>query len=136
TIRALISNVGRFDSFVRSEAKALVGPRQTADKLSLRINRMTERAKEDSDDRDDDLASPYMEVKSRTSLLVTFFSRPPTEVRQQLHGAYSSGQAFLRMGILASAGALESSVLSQTVPFSQSARADFEKKVDTMNLSF
>jgi hypothetical protein len=133
SIKVAISNIGRFDSFVRTDAKVAVGPKGSQEKLSFKVSQRIAK-----DQKDDAMETPtqYLQIKSRSAVLATFYSRLLPDLQKKLHGAYNSEQAFLRLGILASAGPTEGEALSQTAPFSSKTRLEFDQRVDNMKIAF
>jgi hypothetical protein len=134
-ITASISNVGRFDSFVRTNGKVSVGPLHSQNPLAFIVSSVEEpRAEESGHDKHPEKARNFLHIPSRSNLVVTLRARLTKELQTKLYGAYQSGQGFLRLGVLASSGASEEQILSQVAPFSSQAKVVFDKMVDDMNV--
>lgn len=136
-IRASVSNIGRFDSFVRTSAKVSVGPLGASSPLSFTVTRLPSEQRGDDSRPSGGIAedSSFIHVPSRSNVVVAFLARLSDEMKEKLYGAYQSEQAFLRLGILASAGASESPVLSQVAPFSHKALTSFEQMINDMTVA-
>lgn len=133
-IKVSISNVGRFDSFVRPVAKISVGPIGASEPLVFTVTKLSSKSSnaEEESDTSPDTSDGFVHVESRSSVIVTFYSRLSTDLQKRLYGAYRSEQAHLRLGVLASAGSSESPILSQIAPFSSNAQTAFQKMVEDM----
>lgn len=124
-----ISNVGQFNSFVRDSGKVAVGPVDSKDKLSFVVHSVpSEESGEGTEG--------YIQVNSRATKTVVFYALLTAELRPKLYGAYESQQAYLRLGLVASAGAGEGVIFSQIAPFSAQAENDFNRKVEQITIKF
>lgn len=127
-----ISNVGRYDTFFRRQAKVIVGaPGSGVGPLELVVT--VEEGEEVSGSARD---TPYFVVESRDTSTIKFSAVVPDELRGRLHGAYASGLNYLKIGLIASAGTWETSVASAAAPFSVDARQAVEQKINEMKLLF
>jgi hypothetical protein len=127
-----LANVGRYDSFVRSEGKVAVGPKGLAKPLTFTVHRI---ANKDDDETEASGDVGYIKIPSRANVVIVFQADLDTNIREQLYGAYQSQLAFLKLGLVASAGSVESDVVSQAAPFSREAKIEFRKRVDDIALS-
>lgn len=118
SIRMTVANPGRFDSFIHRKAVVAIGPKGSKDKIRLMLEANDNVGVEKEDSKSPAIKSDYFGVRSRSAQTITFQGKLSSDVRQKIFGAYQSEQTFLRVGLLANAGATEVEVLSQAAPFS------------------
>jgi len=133
-ISVAISNTGRFDSFVRTDAKVAVGPKGSADHLSFTVHSLPNAASDSQAVSPTEQSPGYIQVNTRSTKPVVFYARLSPDLQKQTYGAYQSEQAVLRLGVIASAGANEGPIFSQIAPFSSKAQEEFGRKVDEMKI--
>lgn len=129
SLRVTISNVGKYDSFVRRTGKIAVGPKgRNKDKIEVLIG-----ADEEEDDEGGD-TSPFLSIPSRSTITRTFTAHLTEETSERLHGTYVGGLNFLKLGVRASAGKYEGEFRSPPTPFSDQARKQVEARIEQMDL--
>lgn len=120
-----ISNIGKYDSFVRREGKVSVGSKGSDAPIEVMVKARSgasgESAQED--------AERSIKIASRSNEYVTFDVELPDLSKQQLFGAYKSGLVYVRLGLLASAGSNEENVLTQIAPFSTGAKEEYAARL-------
>lgn len=137
TIRIAVANVGRFDSFLRREAKVAVGTKGAADKITFQADLRDATTERQNDEQG--LPAPqsdYIQVKSRSTATLILQTHLPPEIQRKLHGAFQSEQTLLRLGLLASAGSSEGEVFTQTVQFSAKAQQAAKERVQQIKVNF
>ena len=121
-----ISNIGKYDTFVRRDVKAAVGTRGSDARIEAVLHRVT--------DSTDDKLEPYESIKSRTAETHTYSADLDSVSSDQLRGAYDSGLNYLRVAVLASAGTREITVASQLTPFSRKAMEIASRRVNDIHV--
>jgi hypothetical protein len=119
-IQVTVSNQADITVFVKNTAKVTVGIRSAPAAIE-QIARVAQHTTEKSDTEERLSQQPYVAVKPKSAVSLSYEVRLPEADREKLHGTYLGGLSALRMGLLVSDGIQQSMVLSQTVPFSEVA---------------
>lgn len=133
-ISVAISNIGQFNSFVRESAKVAVGPLGRGEKYPF-VAHSVQTASSDSEDSAEEPES-YIQVSGRSTKPVVFYAPLSPDLQRKIYGAYESEQSFLKLGVIASAGANEGTIYSQVAPFSSQTQEEYSRKVDQMKITF
>lgn len=113
-----ISNLGKYNAFIRRDASIIVGPR--GEESPERQIRLILRA------HLDDADSPYIRIPSRDVTTLQFAARMNDEDKERIYHSFASGLTYLRMAVLANSGAHTSVSYSDLVPFSAEAKTAAE----------
>jgi hypothetical protein len=127
-VRITFSNVGKYDSFVRSDAKIVVGERNGSPGLEQVVHAVKE-SDESEEVFDQSEESPYFAVKNRSTVSRIFEAKLPPETSERYHGAYLGGLSYLKVAFVVSAGQKETVVMSQLTPFSDAAKKQMNAKI-------
>ena len=129
-VRVTVSNLGRFDSFYRREARVVVGAKgDEGERLDFEAVAISE-------DRSP-LVEPFVRVSSRstdTRDFVVIFS-DEEQLSERVHAIFQGQISYLRIGLLVSAGQDEDVVVSQVAPFSSDAVNASLEKIRSVDLT-
>jgi hypothetical protein len=126
-LTATLSNVGRFDSFVRSKGKVVIG-HSTTQKHELIVEEYGESGEKIG-------RALYIPVKSREAKTVNFIARLDHNERDSVRGTFESALVYVRLGLLVSTGTHESKIISPLSPFSVKAREQHDEKVNSLKVN-
>jgi hypothetical protein len=130
-LRVTFANTGKYDVFVRKDAKIAVGPQDGSSQ-----NKIEAFITESSYDGRQKVESPYFSVRSRSAETKTFVAKFKDDVSAKFHGAYVGELSYLRMGGLVNSGEHEQPFLSAIAPFSTAARGKMRDRIEKMTISF
>ena len=125
-----ISNVGKFDTYVRREVRAAIGGKGEENKIRFNLIGDFFRKKSDSN------VSMHVPVKSRSANTLRFRATLKGKDKENVYGAFSSGLNYIRIGVLASSGGSNRVVLSPTVAFSKEAKKRAIHQIENMKVDF
>jgi hypothetical protein len=134
SLTVTLSNLGMFDTFVRRDAKIVVGSLGKSANTVYTIVRGRSRtppatSSTASQDKSPEGSELYIRVPSRSAVTIDFQAKLTDSLSDQLAGTFAGGLNFLRLGVLVSAGNNERVVLSATTPFSRKAREEAARMV-------
>jgi hypothetical protein len=126
-VTATLSNLGRFDSFVRAKGKVVVGTTGTKTPIEFIVEPYGEESTEI-------VRSQYISVESRKTKTVRFVARLEEDERRRVRAAYESGLVYVRLALLVSSGKDEKKIVSSLSPFSVEARKQHDEVVAGMTI--
>lgn len=132
SLTATLSNTGRFNSFVKSKGKVVIGHSDTTGQEQKR-EFIVETQNEPEDKTGKAL---YIPVKSREAKTVRFVAQLNQNDRESIKGAFSSSLLYMKLGLLVSIGKHESKIVSPLSPFSIKAREQHDEKIKSMRINF
>jgi hypothetical protein len=145
TITATLSNIGKFDSFIRKNAKVVVGTtgnNQTAISFIAKLveNESSNKPADDESSKQTPVAaanapSAYIGLSSRKTLTTKWSAMLSKSDKDRIHGGFMSGLTYLRMGIVANSGDAEVEILSPLTPFSEKAKDIATQRVRDLKVS-
>ena len=124
-----ISNVGKYDTYIRREIRAAIGDHGSENKIDLTLVPR----------RDDDanrFSTLYLPIKSRAASTFVFWATLDDDETSRVHGAFNSGLNYIRVGVLASSGGSSEFVFSQIGPFSSEAKRRARQQIDEIEVAF
>ena len=129
-VTVTVSNVGKFDTYVRREVSAAIGGQGGSEKIPFTL--IYTEAGQSGKESD----SLYWHVKSRSANTLTFRASLDEVKSEQIHGAFASGLNYIQVGVLASSGEIQEVVYSPVVPFSSAAIQKARKQVEEISIEF
>ena len=128
-IEITVSNVGKFDTYIRKRIAVAIGAKNSKEKIRLNLT-----AQEVANDGGRN--HRYLSVGTRSASTFSFYATVDGKDSERILGAYNSGLNYMRVAAMGGSGEWEKFVFSPIVPFSKDAKIQTEQKLENVRIDF